>query len=125
MAGDGVGARGSFCDFGEAGEEGDKVAHAGSTAAVSLLEGRTGSNKGLKDAGEEPKARDALSRDDETEGGNVDAVCAREVNVDVEGLADVERRLRPVAVAAEYMTCRDEDGCVRCSAVALLLLRVA
>lgn len=44
VAGEGVGAdssmaeaatRGSFCDFGEAGDEGERVAHAGSTLAVS------------------------------------------------------------------------------------------
>ena len=44
VAGDGVGAecslvaeastRGSFCDFGDAGEDGERVAHAGSTLAV-------------------------------------------------------------------------------------------
>lgn len=124
VAGDGVGARGSFCDFGAAGEEGDRVAHAGSTAAVSLLEARAGSDEGLEDADEEPKERDAASLDDEAEGLDVGAGCARDENVDVEGTADVDSHLGTAAVAVDGMTCRDEDGCLRCSAVALLLLRV-
>lgn len=48
VAGDDVGAvwsaevatRGSFCDLAEAGEEGERVAHAGSTVAVSVLPAR-------------------------------------------------------------------------------------
>lgn len=49
VAGDGVGAascetatRGSFCDFGEAGEDGESVAQAGSTLTVSVFSVRRG-----------------------------------------------------------------------------------
>lgn len=83
-------ARGSFCDFGEAGEEDERVAQAGSTLAVSVLlarERREVEARGDANGGDEGEC------ESEVEGDPADCDCALDEEAGVSRLVDDESHL--------------------------------
>lgn len=118
VAGDGVGADscaaatlGSFCDFGEAGEEGESVAHAGSTLAVSVLSARLCWEVDGEDPDEDEDANGGACEDDDVEVCVAFCNCAFDEDAGDDWLTDVESHRELGMARGEQRTRRTgEEG---------------